>query len=194
MAVFDEVVDKKRDPSLVVERDGTLAGALDHSVEEDRRSRGRADRPVEKRARHPRAGDEQAVDLMREQGLQCCKLPVDVQACVHQHHAVAGLLQPSLRPLERGGVERARDVRNDEPDGEGLLRSQGPCKRRRLEVELRSRVLHGGARCRCETAVPVQGPRGGRRRDACPFGDIGERGLAPGGDARRRDRAGRAHT
>ena len=70
MAVFDEVVDQQRDSSLVVERDRTLARALDHSVEEDRRRRGNTDGPVEHRARHPCTRNEQTVDLVREQSLK----------------------------------------------------------------------------------------------------------------------------
>jgi len=124
VAVLDEVVDEERYPSFIVERDRTLTGAFDHAVEEDRRCRGGTDGPVEDGARHPGTRNEQAVDLVREQGLQCCELPVDVQVCVHQHHAVAGLLEPALGPLERSGVERARDVRHDEPDRKGLLRSK----------------------------------------------------------------------
>ena len=42
---------------------------------------------------------------------------------VHQHHAVARLLERALRALERGGVERARDVGNDEPDREASCAS-----------------------------------------------------------------------
>ena len=119
---------------------------------------GRIDGPVEDSARHSRARHEQAVDLVREQRLECGELPVDVEAGVHQHHAVAGLLEPSLGALERGGVERARDVRDDEPDREGLLRSQRPSERRRLEIELCGGLFHGGARSRRKTAVAVQRP------------------------------------
>ena len=132
------------------------------------------DGSVENGARHPRARHQQPVDLMREQRLECGELPVDVETRIHQHHAVAGLLEPALGSFERGCVERAGDVRHDESDGEGLLRAQRPCERRRLEVELCGRVLHGGAGRGCEAAVAVQGPRGGRRRDAGLFGDVGK--------------------
>ena len=47
VAVLDEMVDEQRDPPLVVERDRTLAGAFNYSVEEDRRGRRGAHSAVE---------------------------------------------------------------------------------------------------------------------------------------------------
>ena len=185
MPVLDEMLHEQRDPELVVERHRAVAGVLDDAVEEDRRCLAR-NRALEEGARHSCARDEEAVDLVREQRLDRGQLTLDILIRVHEHHAVARLLETALRSLQRGCVERARHIRDDEADREGLLCAERAGECRRLEVQDGRCILDCGSRCRGEPCVSVEGAGGGRSRDAGPLRNIGERGLASGGGRGRR--------
>jgi len=135
---------EQRDSELVVERHRAVAGVLDDAVEEDRRCLAR-NRALEEGARHPCARDEESVDLVREQRLDRGQLTLDILIRVHEHHAVARLFETALRSLQRGRVERARHIRDDEADREGLLRAERAGERRGLEVQDGRCILDGRA-------------------------------------------------
>ena len=62
--------------------------------------------------------------------------PSSAWLAVHQHHAVAGLLERALGALERRRVERARDVGDDEADRQRALDPQRAGQLGGLEVQL----------------------------------------------------------
>ena len=99
---------------------------------------------------------------MREQGLDRGQLPLDILIRVHEHHAVARLFETALRSLQRGCVERARHIRDDEADREGPPRAERTGERRGLEVQDGRCILDCGSGRRGEPRVSVQGAGGGR--------------------------------
>ena len=90
--------------------------------------------------------DEQAVHLVREQRLDCGELTLDILIRVHEHHAVARLLEPALGSIQGGRVAGARDIRGDAAPREGRLGAPGAGGgRRRRDSGGRVAALRGGA-------------------------------------------------
>jgi hypothetical protein len=173
MAVLDEVVDEQLDAGVVVEDDAAVAGVDDGAVEEDA-GYAPARHLVELRAIEADRRDEQPVDPMGKERLQCLDLALGRLLAVHQQRAIPGVVQRRLCALERRGVEGARDVGDDEADRVGGRRAQGPGELRRLELEVAGRVGDCGARPVGQLAPPIQGTRSRRRRDAGSPRDVSE--------------------
>ena len=119
VAVGDHVVDQDLDSLGVVEEHRPVARVGHGAVEEDARDAAAPDHVVEDVEIDADGREQQAVDPVAEQRPERLDLAVARLLAVHQHHAVARLLERDLRALERAGVERARDVGDDEADREG---------------------------------------------------------------------------
>ena len=178
VAVLDEVVDEAVDPVGVVEQDAALAGAGQDAVEEDARSPAPGHELLEALGRDPDGREQEPVDLVVQERPQRGELAVRALARVHQHHAVAGLLERGLRALERGGVERARHVGDDEADRPRRAGAERAREERRLELEHAGRLDHRGARLVRQLAPPVERARRRRRGHSRVLGDVRERHLS----------------
>ena len=96
---------------------------------------------------------------------------------VHQHHAVAGFVQRRLGALQRRGVERARDVGDDEADSVRRSRAQRAGERATAGTGALSAASRTAARVRSDSsprpfkareAVDAETPAdAARRRRAC---------------------------
>jgi len=95
-------VDEQLDPSLVVERDGTLAVP---STTPSKKIVGFGPPTAPSKSAVASRAATSSPSTWCESNVSSASSR-STSACVHQHHAVAGLLQPSLRSLERRGVER----------------------------------------------------------------------------------------
>ena len=177
VAVRDHVVDEQLDAGPVVEQHGAGAAAGDHAVEEHARRAPARDEAVEVLPPDPDRRDEQPVDTVGDQRPQRLDLAVGGLLGVHQQHAVSGLLERSLRALERRRVERTRDVGHHEAHRVGRAGTQRAGELGRLEVELARDLDHGGTCLGRQLAASGQRPRRRRRRDPGDLGDVGERDL-----------------
>ena len=174
MAEAEQVFGRHARAEPVVDLDERHGLRVDVPVEADDRQSvlDEARNPV---GRQHEAVDEDAVDLLRAEERKVLLLALGVALGGAEEHRVTALEGARLDAADEGGVERVRDVREEERDGLRRLRDEAPRDRVRLVAELLDRGVDRGARGRCDLTGPVQGARDGGGRHAGEPRDVVDR-------------------